>query len=101
MKRYAKIGAVIGFLAGIVVFLGALAFYVLMQRARADLEEIRRHGHVLTPGRYVGAAPQADDGEPFDEKMVRLAAHWRAQRSEAERLDAEIEANLRALGYGP
>ena len=67
----------------------------------ADLEEIRRHGHVLTPGRYVGAAPQADDGEPFDEKMVRLAAQWRAQRSEAERLDAEIEANLRALGYGP
>ena len=67
----------------------------------ADLEQVRRHGYVLTPGRYVGAAPQADDGEPFDEKMVRLAAQWRAQRSEAERLDAEIEANLRALGYGP
>ena len=56
---------------------------------------------MLTPGRYVGAAPQADDGEPFDEKMARLAAQWRAQHAEAERLDAEIEANLRALGYGP
>ena len=42
-----------------------------------------------------------DDGEPFEEKMARLAAQWREQRAEAERLDAEIEANLRALGYGP
>ena len=65
-----------------------------------DLEEVRRHGHVLTPGRYVGAAPREDDGEPFEEKMARLAAQWRKQRTEAERLDAEIEANLEVLGYG-
>ena len=30
------------------------------------LDEIRKHGHVLTPGRYVGAEPQEDDGEPFE-----------------------------------
>ncbi len=66
----------------------------------ATLEEVRRHGHVLTPGRYVGAAPQEDDGEPFAEKMGRLAAEWRAQRAEAQRLDAEIEANLQSLGFG-
>ena len=66
----------------------------------ADIDEVRRHGHVLTPGRYVGAAPQEDDGEPFEEKMTRLAAQWREQRAEGDRLDAEIEANLRALGYG-
>ena len=66
----------------------------------ADLEEVRRHGHVLTPGRYVGAAPREDDGEPFEEKMTRLASQWREQRAEAERLDAEIEANLDKLGYG-
>ncbi len=65
----------------------------------ADLEEVRRHGHVLTPGRYVGAAPREDDGEPFEEKMTRLAAQWREQREEAERLDVEIEANLKALGF--
>ena len=64
------------------------------------LDEVRQHGHVLTPGRYVGAAPQEDDGEPFEEKMTRLAAQWREQRAEAEQLDAEIEANLEALGYG-
>lgn len=66
----------------------------------ATLDEIRRHDHVLTPGRYVGAAAQEDDGEPFTEKMARLAALWREQRAEGTRLDAAIEANLRELGYG-
>lgn len=28
----------------------------------ATLEEIRKHGYVLTPGRYVGVPPQEDDG---------------------------------------
>ena len=66
----------------------------------ATLEEIRKHGHVLTPGRYVGAAPQEDDGEPFEEKMARLSAQWREQQAEAQRLDAEIEENLTRLGFG-
>lgn len=66
----------------------------------ATLEDIRKHGHVLTPGRYVGAAEQEDDGEPFAEKMARLSAQWRAQRSQAAELDNAIEANLTALGYG-
>lgn len=66
----------------------------------AKLEEIRKHGHVLTPGRYVGAAEQEDDGEPFEEKMARLSALWREQRAAAARLDAVIEANLKELGYG-
>ena len=38
------------------------------------LEEIRTHGYVLTPGRYVGAADVEDDGEPFEQKMKRLTA---------------------------
>ena len=66
----------------------------------ATIEEIADHGYVLTPGRYVGAAPREDDGEPFEEKMARLGEQWREQRSEAEWLDVEIEANLEALGYG-
>ena len=66
----------------------------------ASLEEVRKHGHVLTPGRYVGAAPQEDDGEPFAAKMARLAAQWREQQAEAVKLDAAIAANLEALGYG-
>ncbi len=63
----------------------------------AKLDEIRKHGHVLTPGRYVGAEAVEDDGEPFEEKMARLAATLRQQQAEAARLDA---ANLKELGYG-
>jgi type I restriction enzyme M protein len=66
----------------------------------ATLEEIRKHGHVLTPGRYVGAEAQQDDGEPFAEKMQRLAKTLREQQVEAAKLDAAIAANLKELGYG-
>lgn len=66
----------------------------------ATLEEMRKHGHVLTPGRYVGAAPQEDDGVPFAEKMARLSTQWREQQAEAKRLDAAIEKNLARLGFG-
>ena len=66
----------------------------------ATPEEIRKHGHVLTPGRYVGAPPQEDDGEPFEQEMARLSAQWREQQAEAQRLDAEVEANLERLGFG-
>ena len=66
----------------------------------ATLEEIRKHGYVLTPGRYVGAEDVEDDGEPFEEKMKRLAATLREQQAEAAKLDAAIAANLKELGYG-
>jgi len=66
----------------------------------ATLEELRKHSHVLTPGRYVGAEVQEDDGEPFEEKMQRLTATLRQQQAEAAKLDAAIAANLKELGYG-
>ncbi len=66
----------------------------------ATLEDIRKHGHVLTPGRYVGAEAAEDDGEPFEEKMKRLTATLREQQAEAAKLDAAIAANLKELGYG-
>ena len=66
----------------------------------APLDEVRRHGHVLTPGRYVGAEPQPDDGEPFEAKMRRLVAELQAQQAEGARLDAAISANLKAMGFG-
>jgi type I restriction enzyme M protein len=64
------------------------------------LEESRKHSHVLTPGRYVGAEAQEDDGEPFEEKMKRLTAILRQQQDEGARLDSAIVANLQELGYG-
>jgi type I restriction enzyme M protein len=65
----------------------------------ADLDEIRKHGHVLTPGRYVGAAEVADDGEPFPEKMKRLTGDLAKQFTESSRLEKEIRKNLKGLGY--
>jgi type I restriction enzyme M protein len=66
----------------------------------ASLEEINKHGHVLTPGRYVGAEATPEDAEPFEDKMKRLVAQLREQQAEAAKLDAAIVANLKELGYG-
>jgi type I restriction enzyme M protein len=66
----------------------------------AKLEEVRTHGHVLTPGRYVGAEEVEDDGEPFEEKIKRLTAQLNEQFKESARLEAEIRSNLSKLGYG-
>ena len=65
----------------------------------ASLDEIKKHDFVLTPGRYVGAVEQEDDGEPFGEKMTRLTMQLREQFAESNRLEAEIKQNLGGLGY--
>ena len=62
--------------------------------------EIAAHGHVLTPGRYVGAEEVEVDGEPFEVKMPRLVAELEAQFAESAKLEQAIRDNLRGLGYG-
>ena len=66
----------------------------------ATLKEIEAHGHVLTPGRYVGAEEIEDDGVPYEVKMAELAAELYEQMAEGEELDAAIRRNLEVLGYG-
>jgi type I restriction enzyme M protein len=66
----------------------------------STLDEIRKHVYVLTPGRYVGAEVQEDDGEPFEEKMKRLTEQLREQMAAGKKLDEAIERNLKELGYG-
>jgi len=66
----------------------------------ASTDEIKEHGYVLTPGRYVGAAEIEDDGVPFEEKMAELSATLYEQFDEAHRLEATIKRNLEVLGYG-
>jgi type I restriction enzyme M protein len=66
----------------------------------ATLEDIEKHGFVLTPGRYAGAAAAEADDEPFDEKMKRLVATLREQQHESAQLDAAIAGSLKELGYG-
>ena len=65
-----------------------------------DVEVIHQNGHILTPGRYVGAAMIEDDVEGLDAKMLRLATTLRVQQTEAAKLDGAINENLRQLGYG-
>ena len=65
----------------------------------ATIEDMKKHDFVLTPGRYVGAADQEEDTEPFPEKMARLTAQLKSQFIEGDRLEAEIKKNLGGLGY--
>lgn len=65
----------------------------------ASLDYIRKHQHVLTPGRYVGAEEQEDDGEAFADKMARLMAQLAEQFAESAKLEEEIKKNLAGLGY--
>lgn len=60
----------------------------------ASLDEVRGHGHVLTPGRYVGAADEEDDGVSFEERFSALRASLADQFSEARALEALIVAGL-------
>jgi len=66
----------------------------------ATLAEVAAHGHVLTPGRYVGAEDAEDDGEPFEQKLARLVTELEQQFAESARLEATIRQNLAGLGYG-
>jgi type I restriction enzyme M protein len=63
----------------------------------ATLAEIRSHGHVLTPGRYVGAEEAEDDGEPFGEKMKRLTATLDEQFTGSAKLEKVIRKSLSEL----
>lgn len=65
----------------------------------ASLDDIRKHEHVLTPGRYVGAEAQLEDGEAFADKMARLTAQLFEQFAESAKLEGEIKKNLVGLGY--
>ncbi len=63
------------------------------------LAEIAEHGHVLTPGRYVGAEAVADDDEDFAAKMQALTEKLGEQMAKGAALDRVIRAKLGGLGY--
>ena len=66
----------------------------------ASLDEVEKHGFVLTPGRYVGAEIEEDDDEAFNDKMERLTAQLAEQMAKGAELDAVIREKLGTLGYG-
>lgn len=63
------------------------------------LVEIAEHGHVLTPGRYVGAEVVEDDNEGFADKMQKLTETLGEQMSKGAELDQLIRQKLGGLGY--
>ncbi|MEC5159762.1 MULTISPECIES: class I SAM-dependent DNA methyltransferase [unclassified Janthinobacterium] len=63
------------------------------------LDEIAEHGHVLTPGRYVGAEAVHDDDEAFADKMQKLTETLCEQMAKGAELDQLIRQKLGGLGY--
>ncbi len=64
-----------------------------------SLDEISQHGHVLTPGRYVGAEEVEDDDDAFADKMQTLTEKLGEQMAKGAELDALIRLKLGSLGY--
>jgi type I restriction enzyme M protein len=65
----------------------------------ASLDDIKQHGYVLTPGRYVGAEEIEDDDELFEDKMKRLTAALQEQFAESRRLEQAIGSSLTSIRY--
>lgn len=65
----------------------------------SKIDEVKEHGYVLTPGRYVGAEEVEDDGIPFEEKMRTLTDQLAEQMASSIDMDAEIRKQLARVGY--
>jgi restriction endonuclease S subunit len=66
--------------------------------AVAETADIAKHDYILTPGRYVGIEETEDDGEPFDEKMIRLTGELAEMFAKRQELEQEIRKRLGRLG---
>jgi len=62
-------------------------------------QDILKHSHVLTPGRYVGIEDEADDGIPFETKMEVLTTTLKEQMAKEEALNEEIKQQLANIGF--
>ncbi len=65
-----------------------------------SIDEIRKHKHILTPGRYVGFKKKQEDVALFEDKMKKLTAELAKQMEEGTKLDDEIRKSLESIGYG-
>jgi len=65
----------------------------------ANIEEIRKNNHILTPGRYIDFKEAEEDLQAFDEKMLQLTSKLKEQMQRATSLDNTIKDNLKKIGY--
>lgn len=65
----------------------------------AKTDEVIKHNHVLTPGRYVGIEDEEDDGIPFEDKMADLTTVLKEQMAKEEALNEEIKQQLVNIGF--
>jgi type I restriction enzyme M protein len=80
---------------------GAWAFAPIPGFARpAPIEEIAKHGYVLTPGRYVGAEDVDEDETPFVDQLPAMLSELEGLMAEGERLSAIVLERLRSLRQG-
>jgi len=63
------------------------------------LDEIKEHGHVLTPGRYVGAEETVEEETAFGYKMDALTAQLAEHLARGEKLRQEMRERLSRMGY--
>jgi type I restriction enzyme M protein len=64
-----------------------------------SLAEIRKHEQILNPGGYVGTKKEKEDTEVFKDKMKKLTSELSRQMQEGQKLDKEIEKNLKNIGW--
>lgn len=64
----------------------------------ATIQEIAEKGYSLTPGVYVGVAPQEDDGVDFKERMVEIHRELLSLQAESNDLMDTISQNMKEMG---
>lgn len=62
------------------------------------MEAVEGKGWSLTPGAYVGVAPEEDDGVDFKERMVEIHKELLELQAESNKLMDSISENMKALG---
>jgi type I restriction enzyme M protein len=69
--------------------------------ASVDLEGIKEHGYVLTPGRYVGAVDAGAEDQPVEQRIAALAADIRASFEIRQDIQGTVLSALSTLEVSP
>lgn len=65
----------------------------------ANLDEVRKHEYIITPGRYVGLVDAVVDGKSFEEKMAKLTEELSELLMKSHKLEDDIREQLGSIGY--